>query len=436
MAGARNAEFQIHPQRDALYNELHIRPFHPLSSPQQISHLASCAQQGELSLAYQQICELCHRYNVNQPAADAVSFYQDFGDFSIHWERHVEFYSLTVMQAASPSGEPFEHPAINLLPDDWLKQLPGQMVAAFHLIIDNQQLDDQCSALCRYFEGQKVMVSAAKKGKAQFYTAFKLHGDGYGRFIIRNNGMDDEQMGQLARRLMEMETYRLLALIALPIARQIGPQLVEMDQQLANILTKVNELDSTRGERNLLSTLTELQAQLENHRAATTRRFSATRAYHELVHNRLASMQEESINGHLSLQEFMGRRLTPALRTCESLQGWMDDLSKRIERASDLLRTRVNLNLQEQNRSLLSAMNRRSQLQFRLQETVEGLSIVAVSYYMVGLIGYLLAGLPLEEWGLSKKVLTTCSVPLVLLVVATITHRIKHRLIKNPLGEE
>ncbi len=141
---------------------------------------------------------------------------------------------------------------------------------------------------------------------------------------------------------------------------------------------------------------------------------------------------EGEVNGYLSISEFMGRRLDPALRTCESLQKWMEDLSKRIERASDLLRTRVNLNLQEQNRSLLSSMNRRSQLQFRLQETVEGLSIAAISYYLVGLISYFLNGLPLERWGLNKKVLLACSIPLVILSIWRLTHRIKHRLIKQP----
>ncbi|WP_303720531.1 DUF3422 family protein [Malonomonas rubra] len=436
MSGAKTVEYQFHPQREALYNELHIRPFHPLSTPQQISHLAACAQRHELTTSYQRICELCQRYNVNQPTAEAVSFFQNFGEFAIHWERHVEFYSLTIMQPEPVTGESFEHPAINLLPEDWLKSLPGQMVAAFHLIIDDQQPDEQSAMLSHSFEGHKVMVSAAKEGRAQLFTAFKLHGDGYGRFMIRNSGLGDEQMGQLARRLLDMETYRLLSLISLPLAREIGLQMVDLDQQLAQILQQADQLDSSRAERELLSRLTELEAKLETYRTATNRRFSGTRAYHDLVHSRLEGMQETAVNGHISLQEFINRRLTPALRTCESLQHWMEDLSKRIERASDLLRTRVNLNLQEQNRSLLSAMNRRSQLQFRLQETVEGLSIVAISYYMVGLIGYLLGGFPLENWGLSKKVLTACAIPLVLLTVGYVTHRIKHRLIKNPLGEE
>lgn len=432
MSESREPTYRIHPLRDALYNELHIRPFHNIGSPQRITHLAACADRSQLQRSHELICELCRRYNVNQPPDNAVAYHQNFGDFSIHWERHVEFYALTVLHPGAATAEPFQHTAIDLLPADWVKALPGEMVSAFHLLIDDAQLNYETGALCRYFEGHKVIVSEAKKGKAHLYTAFKLHGDGYGRLIIRNFGLSDSQMGQLGRRVMELETYRLLALLSLPLAKRIAPQLVEMDQQLAEILSVVTELDSARGERDLLAKLTEIEARLESYRAETNRRFSATRAYHELVQDRLEGICEGAVNGHLSIAEFMSRRLDPALRTCESLQKWMEDLSKRIERASDLLRTRVNLNLQEQNRSLLSSMNRRSQLQFRLQETVEGLSIAAISYYLVGLIGYLLSGIPLEQWGMSKKVVLAGSIPLVVGAVWFVTHRIKHKLIKLP----
>ena len=435
MSTSREIKYQLHPLRDALYNELHIRPFHNLGTPQQVTHMAALAQLPELAKSFDLICDLCRRYGVNTPQAGAVAYHQDFGKFVIHWERHVEFYTLTIMQPAPVSAEPFGHTAIDLLPVDWVKSLPGQMVSAFHIIVDDQQLDYETNSLCRYFEGHQVIISETKKGKAQLYTAFKLHGDGYGRFIIRNSALNESQMGQLSRRLMELETYRLLALLSLPIAKRIAPHLVEMDQQLAEILTVVTNLDSSRAERDLLEKLTGIEAQLEKHRAETNRRFSATRAYHDLVKDRLTGMAEGAVNGQLSMGEFLSRRLDPALRTCESLQKWMEDLSKRIERASDLLRTRVNLNVQDQNRSLLSAMNRRSQLQFRLQKTVEGLSIAAISYYMVGLISYLLSGLPLDQWGLNKQVLLAGSIPLVLLTVGFITHRIKHRLLKNPHQE-
>ena len=203
-----------------------------------------------------------------------------------------------------------------------------------------------------------------------------------------------------------------------------------MDRKLADILTVVTDLDTDRSEREHLEILTGVQARLEAYRTETNRRFSGSRAYHQLVKDRLEGLKEEPLEGFLSIGEFINRRLNPAMRTCEAVQLWMDDLSKRIERASDLMRTRVNLIIQEQNRSQLTAMNRRSRLQFRLQETVEGLSIAAISYYAVGLLSYLLNGLPLKTWGIDKSALLAAFIPLVLLGTWFVTRRIKRRLIQ------
>lgn len=423
---------QLHPLRETLYNELHVRPFYPLKSPQQITHLAAhCEDPETLTRSYELLCGLCRRYNVNPPAADALHYRQDFGDFTVGWERHVEFYTLTVMQAINTGDSPFHHNAIGLLPDDWLAQLPGQIIAAFHIVIDAGQLSYTPESLARYFEGQSYVLGSAYAGRASIYTAFKLHGDGFGRLLIHNQGINELQAGRLTRRLIDLETYRLLALLALPVAKRIAPELQQMDRQLATILADVTDDKTTQSERDLLGQLVKIEARLETYRADTTHRFSATRAYHQLVKDRLERINEQKVDEHLSISEFINRRFNPALRTCDSVQKWLEDLSKRIERASDLMRTRVNLNLQEQNRSQLTAMNRRSQLQFRLQETVEGLSIAAISYYAVGLLSYLFSGLPLASWGIDQDLLLAGSIPLVLITIWTVTRRIKRRLIKD-----
>jgi uncharacterized membrane-anchored protein len=427
--------YKVHPLRETIYNELHIRPFHVVSSPQQITHLVSRAQKQEQEQAFDHLCELCTRYNVHQPAPGSVTFKQDFGEFTIHWERHVEFYSITILRPGKTGDEPFDHPAIELLPTDWLAELTGEVVAAFHVVIDDGEYSDKPDDLCRYFEGQRLVISKAKGGKALIYTAFRIHGDGYGRFIIQDKGMPEAQMGRLSRRVLEMESYRLLAQLSLPLAKQIAPQLVEMDRKLAEMLAMVPQLSNSTEERELLQKLARQEARLETWRAETNRRFSGSKAYHEMVKQRLERLAEAQVEGHPTLSEFMDRRLSPALRTCESVHNWMEDLSRRIERASDLLRTRVNLTLQEQNQSLLESMDRRSMLQFRLQETVEGLSVVAVSYYLVGLVSYLLNGLPLKQWHLSKPALLAASIPVVLFSVWWLIRRIKHRLIKKPLGD-
>jgi uncharacterized membrane-anchored protein len=424
---------KAHPLRTTLYDELHIRPFHIVTTPQKISHLVFRSLKHEQEQAFEQLCELCSRHNVLPPGPKTSSFLQDFGEFTLQWESHVEFYSITIMRSCGRESDLFDHPAIEHLPADWLSSQTGEVVAAFHLaVIDDQHNVDE-SALCRHFESNPVSISETAEGNATLYTAFRLHTDGFGRFVVLNQGMPDEQMGRLTRRLTEMETYRLFAMLALPLAKQIAPQLVEMDQELARILAGLAKISSIEEERELLLKLSQLESRLETWRAETNRRFSGAKAYHEMIQDRLARIAENKVACNSTLGEFMCRRLDPALRTCTSVHTWMEDLSKRIERASDLLRTRINLTLQEQNRTLLATMNRRSRLQFRLQETVEGLSVVAISYYLVGLIKYLLEGLPLKHWGLSKDILIAITIPLVLVSVLMLTRRIKGRLIKQPV---
>jgi len=425
--------FAGHPLRDALYDELHARPFQFVATPQLISRLAFKATPAEQGKALDLLGELCRRYSVNPPGPETVSYQQEFGEFTVRWDKHMEFYTLTVMRSASVEAEPFRHPVITLLPGDWLAALPGEAVAAFHLAVDGGDLPLDDDALTRYFEGQRLVTSEPKGGKAFFCTAFKLHSDGYGRFLIQNRGISDYQMGRLVQRVMEMETYRLFAQLSIPTAKRLAPELHRMDCELADLLARVPTIDTGEEERTLMQQLSILSTRLEIYRTETNYRFSATRAYHDLVLTRLKNIREVEVEGHMTAAEFMTRRLTPGLRTCESVQNWMEDLSRRIERAGDMLRTRVNLTLQEQNKGLLSAMNRRSRLQFRLQETVEGLSVAAISYYTVGLLGYLLAGLPLEAWHLHKNAVLALLVPLVLGTVWGVTQRIKHRIHKEPL---
>jgi uncharacterized membrane-anchored protein len=435
MPDDRRIPFVPHPLREALYDELHARPFHPVTTPHQITHLAFKAPPAALDDALHLVGDLCRRYSVNQPGAGTVSFLQDFGEFTVRWERHMEFYTLTVLRPAPPVGEPFRHTVLALLPKDWLAALPGEGIAALHLVVGGAELDTGAEALLRGFEGQRLIVSQPNAGEARLWTAFKLHSDGFGRFLLQNRGMSDYQMGRLVQRVYEMETYRLLAQLSIPTAKHLAPELHEMDRQLAEMLARLPGADSSEDERELLEHLSRLSTRLETWRAETNYRFSATRAYHELVLSRLKNIREYEVEGHMTMAEFMNRRLNPGLRTCESVQNRMEDLSRRIERAGDMLRTRVNLTLQEQNKGLLAAMNRRSHLQFRLQETVEGLSVAAISYYLVGLLSYVISGLPLEALHLDKKTALAVTVPAVVVTVWWVVRRIRHRLIKKPAQE-
>jgi uncharacterized membrane-anchored protein len=170
---------------------------------------------------------------------------------------------------------------------------------------------------------------------------------------------------------------------------------------------------------------------VEGRYASTHSRFSASRAYFELVDQRIQDIAEQPLPGLQSLGEFMHRRLSPARNTCAWVSNREDALSQRVSRMSNLLRTRVEIEQQQANQSLLDAMNQRQALQLKLQSTVEGLSVAAISYYVVGLLGYLVKGFKPEGWPLSAETTVACMVPLVALVVWWSMRRMHHLILSR-----
>jgi uncharacterized membrane-anchored protein len=84
-------KMEIHPLREKLYNELHNRPFRSITNPAQITHIA-IQHEGKLKeQEHHFISILCNHFQVNSPAETMPCFYQDFGLFSLRWERHMEY---------------------------------------------------------------------------------------------------------------------------------------------------------------------------------------------------------------------------------------------------------------------------------------------------------------------------------------------------------
>jgi uncharacterized membrane-anchored protein len=280
----------------------------------------------------------------------------------------------------------------------------------------------------QHFEGQRLISSLVSDGQARLWSAYRIHSDGSGRLLIHNRSLNPCQTGRLVRTLLEMETYRMMLLLALPQAKAISPQIKAMERQLAASIQQINQIRDLTDERHLLSELGSLAARVEQLIAAHNFRFSASRAYHELIINRLAELREQECPGLQTFREFLLRRLTPAWRTCEAAEQDLDDLARRIDRASELLRTRIDLTIETQNQQLMRAMDQRSHTQLRLQQTVEGLSVAAISYYLVGLCKYLAESA--KALGLidSSTLATGLAVPLCVAAVWLGMHRLKRSL--------
>lgn len=406
-----------HPQRFALNYELHARPPDAVNIPERASFLALATDPANRQVEYERIVELCTRYGVPSPAPDLNHFQVDLGVFRLKWERHTECNTYTFFRQGD-FDDPFADPVIGSVPQDWLESLPGQVLVAAHVALraaprKTSSIED----LVALFEGNPVNGSRVGDGVASVAADFRIHADGFSRFLIDDVSLTPRQAGRLVQRLLDIETYLMRALLTLPLARAAMPALMDADLQLASL---INELAVVKSEDEpaLLDRLTRLAATVESTISSTFYRICAARAYKELLERRLAELREVRLEGLPTLREFVERRLLPAMNTCETVARLQESLSVRISRASELLRTRVDISLQRQNQSILSTTARRAKLQLHLQQTVEGLSVAAISYYVVGLIGYIAKAINAAGVAVNTDIITGVAIPIVAVAAA------------------
>lgn len=417
-----------HPQRFSLHNEVHARAPVTLQLPVTSTFLALSLDSEEKKSECILLATLCERYGIAAPKEDTSHFSATFDSFKISWERHAEFstYSFYVQNHAET---PFSKPALEQVPNDWLNELPGKiMVAAHAAIIDSSTCSvSSPDSISKFFSGNPVVGAEVTGGAARAFTDFKIHADGFSRFLILNSHLKSGQAGRLLQRLFEIEVYRVMALLAFPIARQLIPELGKANKQLLTITSAMAQ--SRDNDNELLDELTTLASQIENNISTHQFRFGAASAYYNLVEQRIEDLREVRIQGIQTIGEFMKKRLEPAINTCTSTSKRFNSLSKRINNAGQLLRTRVDMAIKHQNQALLTSMDMRAKVQLRLQETVEGLSIVAITSYIVSLIGSVTKALNAAgQIDVNPVLATGLSIPIVLLIVALGVRRIHKKI--------
>lgn len=418
-----------HPLRAALNAEVHSRPFARVPSPQRISHLALLSGEGAAERERQHVADLCASRGVAGPAPEVNHFYCDLGPFRLKWERHTEFSTYTFFVAGPFADGPFASRALERAPQVWLSGLPGDVLVAVHLeLLPASAPAPDGAALQAVFGHDSINGSLVSGGAAAVWMDFRVQDDGFARILVHDISLKPRQAGRLVQRLLEIETYRMMALLAFPLAKRHSAGLASVGERLTAITGQLTAIEDMGAERRLLDALMRLSSEIEDVAAATTYRFSAARAYYALVLRRIEELREQRVEGLQTLIEFVDRRLAPAMRTCEAVAERLETLSRRVARASQLLRARVDIQLEAQNRDLLESMNRRVRLQLRLQQTVEGLSVAAITYYLASLVGYLAKGAKAFGVTLDPEVATAAAIPLLALAVWYGLHRLHRHL--------
>lgn len=420
-------------QRAELHNEVHARPTARVQLPALVTYVAvlNAGITREAELAHLQ--QLPGHRDLGLESLHGNFLRLQCGAYTVKWERHTEFTRYSIVQALpAHAGLGAAVPALMgdlAVPAGWLRDTPGRTVAAIELAMVHGELLDMAAlmAQAQAWMGEGALVaSQLGHGHSWALTDFQIREDGFERMLVVAPAVTTEtRAGRISQRLLELETYRLMALRGLPVAKQLAPLLAQAETELAAITARLENKDTS--DQTLLDTLVALAARIERATAEHSYRFSATQAYYTLVNQRIAELREKAIPGTQTLGEFMQRRLSPAMATAAAAAQRLASLSERVSRTSALLRTRVDIATEIQNQQLLEKLTRGQELQLRLQSTVEGLSIAAISYYVVSLLLY--GGKALKAVGvpLNPEMAAGALVPVVLWAVWRTTRQIHAR---------
>jgi uncharacterized membrane-anchored protein len=414
-----------------LHDELHARPALPVHTPGVVSYWIQWRLDADLAEAA--LGALCAEVGAPPPPRATRHHVVHTPGFDLKFERHGEFVSWLASCALAPPPAQalpallFDSSAADALPAGFHAALAATpMLAAAHVVhlrADGATTVDACRAALAAGAGAALLGARVAGGDATVLTDLRLHADGHVRFVVLDHGQGSEQAARTAQRLCEIEAYRMLAMLGFPLAQAESAQLARIEQRLqATVDAMAN--DDRQDDAAAFETLTALAAEVEHGAARTRYRFSATRAYQRLVEQRLADLREQRIDGLQTLAGFFARRFAPAMALCASTDARLTDIAERINRAVDLARVRVEVQREAGNQALLAALAHRQKLQLRLQQTVEGLSVVAISYYAVGLVGYAAKALK-DELPVSPEVVTGLAVLPVLVAVALFVRRLR-----------
>lgn len=424
-------QIEDHPLRYALVNELHARPFPTLPVPCEAVYVAFKqpvdAANRDRAEDRRHLLTLLDRHAVAHPEPGATHMSGNMGRAELKWESHTEFVTYSAFTPGL-SDRAFDPALAEVFAPDWVAEAPGRRLAAVQIRVE--QLPDDLAEvqekLESWFVPESLTCAWVIDGGAVVAGDFRIDPAGQMRFaVFVRPGTGGRRVGRIVQRLCEIETYRAMSMLGLGRARTLSQRLNALDPQLSELVGSMS--DETRPAEETLHALLAISAELESLAMQNAFRFGATAAYEAIVLQRVEVMRETRFEGRQTFGEFFQRRYDPAMRTVKSAERRLEQLAERAERAGELLRTRVDVERSAQNQMLLESMDRRADLALRLQHTVEGLSVVAISYYAVSLASYML--LPVAEaLHLPKSALTAGLVPVVVLLVWLMIRRIKNAM--------
>jgi len=434
-----------HPSRATLHDEVHARPPVPLWPNERVISQSFLLDVNARQQQIQWVQKLSAALGGPSSSTDhsfiTLNLAPEPERVLLKWELHGEFATIAlIVHNKLKTSEPLlkSRLAIESELDLLFKNLGcptiseagGQRISALDLVFEHRPLFSDAQEVSEIFNGNTVLGSyILSSKKAQLWTDLRLDQDGFVSFFIPHDVLGSRQAGRVARALAEAETYRMVAMISFPVAKSLSLPLREAESELASLSERISQLQTESGVNTekdgiFLEELSRLASRIEQWISGYGLRFTASEAYSQLLSKNLLELSESSIPGVQTLSEFMDRRFQPAMGTCIWTQRRLRELSDRISRTTQTLRTRIEYVNEEQTQKLLASMDQRARLQLRLQQTVEGLSVLVLTYYAVSLLAYIAKGGKEAGLGIHPEIIAAIAAPIIAITfIATIKLR-------------
>ena len=262
-----------YPQRQALHNEIHARPPEAMVAPVAISHVVMLASPAERAASREHVAELLRNQHLPMPDAATTHVRMDMGQFRLRWELHTEFVTWTFIRSldAPPVAGQLPMTATQVVPQDWLAALPGQCLASMHVWALSNKANNAEGAdelVKQVMHEDTLVASTVADGYAEVYTDFAIHADGFSRILLLTGSISTRRLGRLVQQLLEIETYRMAALMGLPAAREAAEVLASAERELAELAGAIRSAKRDE-EPQLLDRLTRLAGQVESQHATS-----------------------------------------------------------------------------------------------------------------------------------------------------------------------
>lgn len=399
-----------HHLRRELHEELHARPSLYFDSDTNVWHVAIAGGKPPSPTVIESMSDLTR-------SPDGKHGIGNYSTGRLKWEIHAEFVTLTYAESASPKSAHPVPDAFNHL----CASCGGETVAAALVLV---RREPELTG----FERSRMdfVASEVGGGDAVVHSTFRLNEAGFVELLLINRNLNAYRVGRMVRRLLEVETYRMMALLALPVAKETIGKLQVFDSRLDHLIEHMQR--SSKVDKELLGEATKLSSDVIRFATSARHRFGAAAAYAEIVSSRLQELREGRVEQRQRIGTFIARRFQPAMRSIEAAERRLDELTGRVRLAGDLLRTTIQVQLEDQNASLLSSMDERTRTQLHIQQAVEGFSVIAITYYAVALAKICLDNV--TALGLDVRVskwAMLAAAPLALFAVWSALHRVRAR---------